>query len=166
MPSVREVIYVDTNVVLEAQRTGCLSDIIERFDVRTVEMVEIETQTGDRRREGYVTVNMVEFRGKVRINKVTDVHRLQASARASSLHALDAGERDLLAFVASQDARSLLLTTADKAAVKTACQLGLEGRLISLEEIALRCGKNPALKGHYSKSWLSQVRAEFLFDTL
>ena len=32
MRSVPEVIYVDTNVVLEAQRTGCLSDILERFD--------------------------------------------------------------------------------------------------------------------------------------
>jgi hypothetical protein len=39
MPSARQVIYVDTNVVLEAHRTGCLSDIMERFDVRTVEMV-------------------------------------------------------------------------------------------------------------------------------
>jgi hypothetical protein len=114
MRSVRKVIYIDTNAVLEAQRTGCLSDIIERFDVRTVEMVQIETQTGDRRREGYVTVNMTEFCAKVTINKVTDVHRLQASARASSLPALDAGERDLLAFVASQDAKSLLLTTADR----------------------------------------------------
>jgi hypothetical protein len=166
MPSVREVIYVDTNVVLEAQRTGCLSDIMERFDVRTVEMVQIETQTGDRRREGYVTVDMAEFCAKVTINKVTDVHRLQASARASSLPALDPGERDLLAFVVSEDPRSLLLTTADKAAVKTACQLGLENRLISLEEIAKRCGKSPALKKQYSKSWLGQIRAEFLFDTL
>jgi len=166
MPSVREIIYVDTNVVLEAQRTGCLSDMMERFDVRTVEMVQIETQTGDRRRKGYVTVNMEEFSVKVTINKVTDVHLLQATARAPSFPALDPGERDLLAFVASEDPTSLLLTTADKAAVKTACQLGLENRLISLEEIAVRCGKNPALKRQYLRSWLSQVRAEFLFDTL
>jgi hypothetical protein len=165
MPSVREVIYVDTNVLLEAQRTGCLADIMERFEVRTVEMVQIEAQTGDRRRQGYVEINMGEFRAKVTIQKVTDVHRLQASARAPSLVALDPGERDLLAFVASEDPGSLLLTTADKAAVKTACQLGLENRLISLEEIAGRCGKNPILKRHYSKSWLGQVRTEFLFGT-
>src|SRR5258708_30096108 len=82
MPSPRTVIYVDTNVVLEAQRTGCLSDIVERFDVRTVEMVQIEIQTGDRRREGYVTVNMEEFSAKTTISKVTDVQLLQASARA------------------------------------------------------------------------------------
>lgn len=166
MPSPRKVIYVDTNVVLEAQRTGCLSDIVERFDVRTVEMVQTEIQTGDRRREGYVTVNMEEFSRKTTITKVTDVQILQASARAPSLPALDAGERDLLAFVASEDPRSLLLTTADKAAVKTACQLGLDNCLISLEEIAGQCGKSPALKKQYSKSWLGQVRAEFLFDTL
>jgi hypothetical protein len=166
MPSPRKVIYVDTKVVLEAQRTGCLSAILERFDVRTVEMIQIEIQTGDRRREGYVTVNMEEFSAKTKINKVTDAQLLQASARAPSLPALDPGERDLLAFVASQDSSSLLLTTGDKAAVKTACQLGLESRLVSLEEIAGQCGKNPALKKQYSKSWLGQVRAEFLFDTL
>jgi len=166
MPSPREVIYVDTNVVLEAQRTGCLLDILERFDVRTVEMVRIEIQTGDQRREGYVTVDMEEFSAKTTINRVTDVQLLQAASRAPSLPALDPGERDLLALVASENPRSLLLTTADKAAVKTACQLGLGDRLISLEEIAGQCGKNPALKKHYSKAWLGQVRAEFLFDTL
>jgi hypothetical protein len=166
MPSPRKVIYVDTNVVLEAQRTGCLLDILERFDVRTVETVQIEIQTGDRRREGYVAVNMEEFSAKATINKVTNVQLLQASAKASSLPALDPGERDLLAFVASEDPRSLLLTTADKAAVKTACQLKLENSLISLEEIAGQCGKSPALKRQYSRAWLGQVRTEFRFDTL
>lgn len=130
MPSVRKVVYVDTNVVLEAHRTGCWADLVERFDVRTVEMVRIETQSGNRRQRGYVTVNMREFCAKVTISQVTDFHRLTAAAKAPALIVLDAGERDLLAFVASQNAESLLLTTADKAAVKTACQLGLETRLI------------------------------------
>lgn len=166
MPSVRKIVYVDTNVVLEAQRTGCLEDIIEHFDVRTVEMVQIETQTGDCRQTGYVTVNMRKFCTKVTINKVTDLHRLKASVRAPSLTALDPGERDLLAFVASEDPGSFLLTTADKAAIKTACLLELEARLVSLEEIAKHCGKNPTFKRQYTKSWLGQVRGEFLFDTL
>jgi hypothetical protein len=164
MPLVRKVVYVDTNVVLEAHRTGCWADLIERFDVRTVEIVQSETQSGDCRQRGYVVVNMREFCVKVTINNVTDVQRLKASARAPSLTALDAGERDLLAFVASEDPGSLLLTTADKAAVKTACQLGLETRLISLEDMAGQCGKNPPLKRHYTKSWLGQVRTEFLFE--
>jgi hypothetical protein len=165
MPGVRKVVYVDTNVVLEAHRTGCWADLVERFDVRTVELIQIEAQSGDRRQRGYVTVNMREFCAKVTVSKVTDVHRLRASARAPALTALDAGELDLLAFVASEDPGSLLLTTADKAAIKTACQLGLEAQLVSLEEMAKQCGKNPPLKRQYTKSWLGQVRTEFLFET-
>ena len=165
MPSVPQVVYVDTNVVLEAHRTGCWVDLVQLYDVRTVEMVQIETQSGDRRQRGYVAVSMREFSVKVTINKVTDLHRLKASARAKALTALDAGERDLLAFVASEDPGSLLLATADKAAIKTACQLGLETRLVSLEEMARQRGKNPPLKRQYTKSWLGQVRTEFLFET-
>ncbi len=94
MPSARQVIYVDTNVVLEAQRTGCLSDIMERFDVRTVEMVQIEIQTGDRRREGYVTVNMQEFSAAQSIYNGINPRPLRSFRIANQLHALEFESRN------------------------------------------------------------------------
>jgi hypothetical protein len=89
-----------------------------------------------------------------------------ASTRASGIVALDAGERDLLAHVAAKTKDAWLITTADRAAVKTACALKLDGRLISLEELASQCGQKPKLKEWFQKKWLSNVRSEFLLDSL
>ncbi len=161
----RQIIYVDTNVIIEATRTGCWKAILHRFDVRTVETVKKEALKVPADKSHYVEINTELIARHVGVEKVGDTDVLVASTRASSIVALDAGERDLLAHVAAKSEDAWILTTADRAAVKTACELKLEARLRSLEELAASCGQKPKLKAWFQKKWLGKVRSEFLLDS-
>jgi len=166
MPPSRQVIYVDTNVIIEATRTGCWKAILNKFDVRTVETVKKEALKVPADRSQYVPIDAELIDKQVGVEKVGAAEVLLASTRASGIVALDAGERDLLAYVAGNTKDAWLITSADRAAVKTACELKLDGRLISLEELATQCGQKPKLKDWFGKKWLSKARSEFLLDSL
>jgi hypothetical protein len=109
---------------------------------------------------------MAEFDANVTVHAVTAADVLNATVKASNLAAIDKGERDLLAWAAAQNPNALLLTTGDRAAVKAACSLKLDGRLCSLEELAKQCGLSPKLNLWFTKDWLGSVKTEFLFDTI
>lgn len=166
MPTSRQVIYVDTNVVIEAVDTGCWAALLNKFDVRTVAEVRRETQAGNRLIKSYVQVDKTQFDAKVTVAEVTQVQLAAAQLRTPLLSQIDAGERHLLAYVATQDKNALLLTTGDRAAVRAACALGLDDRLRSLEELAGACGQKPAVADWFTKKWLSKVKTEFLLDSL
>lgn len=155
----KEILYVDTMVVIEATRTKCWKAILNRYDVRTVTTVEVETQSGARGIGGYVKVDGDLFRNKVKVSEVSCLDLAEAMERSATLVGIDAGERDLLAYAVKQP-EGLILTTADRAAVRCACELGMAERLISLEELAQACGQKPELKDHYSKSWLAWVKLQ------
>jgi len=158
----RQIVYVDTNVVIEAIDTGCWKALLNQFDIRTVAEVRRETQAGHRRIKSYVVVDKDLFDEKVKVFEATSVQIAAAQLRTRLMAQIDAGERDLLAYVAAQDKNALLLTTGDRAAVRTACALGLDDRLRSLEELAHACGQKPKVEEWFTKKWLSKVKTEYL----
>ena len=162
MPPSRQIVYVDTNVVVEAVYTGCWTALLNKFDVRTVAEVRRETQAGNRLIKSYVVVDMAQFDAKVTVMEVSKVQLAAAQLRTPLLSQIDPGERDLLAYVVAQDKNALLLTTGDRAAIRAACALGLDDRLRSLEELAGACGQKPAVADWFTKKWLSKVKTEFL----
>lgn len=166
MPPSRQIVYVDTNVVIEAVDTGCWAALLNKFDVRTVAEVRRETQAGNRLIKSYVVVDKTQFDAKVTVAEVTKVQLAAAQLRTPLLSQIDPGERHLLAYVAAQDKNALLLTTGDRAAVRAACALGLDDRLRSLEELAGACGQKPAVGDWFTKKWLSKVKTEFLLDSM
>jgi hypothetical protein len=165
-PAARQVVYVDTNVVIEATRTACWATLIQHFDVRTVEVVRQEAQSGKGRGKGYVPVDASVFDANVKVEKVSQVQIAAAQLRSTLIAQIDAGERELLAYVATQDKNALLLSTGDRAAVRAACALGLDNQLRSLEELAQKCGQQPDVAEWFTKAWLSRVRTECLLDAL
>ena len=164
MPPLPKVVYVDTNVIIEAVRAGCWKSIAQRFAIHTVATVRDEALKVPAEKSGYVPVDPPAISRHVTVETVNPADILSASVRASGILALDAGERDLLAHVAARHDAAWVVTTADKAAVKTACALGLESRLVSLEELAEASGSKPKLHEWHLKRWLSKVRSEFLLD--
>lgn len=162
MPPARQIVYVDTNVVIEAIDTGCWAALLNHFDIRTVTEVRRETQAGNRRIKGYVVVDKSQFDAKVTVTETTKVQLAAAQLSTRLMVQIDAGERHLLAFVAAQDKNALLLTTGDRAAVRTACALGLEDCLRSLEELAYACGQKPKVEEWFTKKWLSRVKTDYL----
>jgi len=162
----KDILYVDTCVVIEATRTGCWNAVVRQFEIRTVVEVSKELATKPDTVHGYVHVDMSVFRQCVVIEKGRPEALLQATAKSSSIATLDPGERDLLAHVFTIPRTGWLVTTGDKAAVRNACSLGLDDRLISLEEVAEKSGKIPKLNSWYTKKWLSDQKTTYLLDVL
>ena len=160
----KQVVYVDTNVIIEATRTGCWKSLLDRFDVHTVREISLETQRRPSGGAAYVAVDKELFEQKVTVHEVTEKQRVAARLQLPLLAQLDAGESELLAHLASHNPHALLLTTADAAAVKAACALKLQDRLRSLEELAKECGHTPKLSNWFTSLWLSRQKTQFVFD--
>lgn len=165
MATPKKIVYADTNAIIEATRAGCLKGILSLYDVRTVEEVRKEALHVPKDKKSFVKVDEALFRSQVKVSPVKEADILRAAVKAPGLMALDKGERDLLAHVATmKDPDVWVLTTADRAAVRTACALGMDAKLVSLEELAAGSGQKPKLNEWFTKNWLGKVRTEYLLD--
>ncbi len=157
---------MDTCVVIEATRTACWNAVAGHFQIRTVTEVSRELATKPDAVHGYVDVDMTDFHAQASIEVSIPKAIFQAASKSPEITALDAGERDLLAHVYGLVGSGWLVTTGDRAAVRIACSLGLADRLISLQEVAEKCGQNPKLNEWYSKKWLSDQKTAYLLDNI
>jgi hypothetical protein len=93
-PPARQIVYVDTNVVIEAIDTGCWLALLNHFDIRTVAEVRRETQAGNRRIKSYVVVDKEMFDAKVKVTEVSSVQIAAAQLRTHLLTQIDALAKD------------------------------------------------------------------------
>lgn len=154
-------VLVDTNVVIEAHRTGCWKTIAGYFAMETVEKVIEETQTGAQNRAPHTWIDAAKLRASLRhIAVVTDEMR----ARFHLAHpdaALDPGELDLLIHAETIDASDAwLLNSPDMAAIRHAHRRGWLDRVVSLEAMNahLKGRLCTALRQNFSEAWLSTKR--------
>jgi hypothetical protein len=161
---VKRTVFVDTNIIIEAHRTGCWRDISSRCDIHIVKSVYEEALSGRKTRAGYIEVNQTELQHSVTIHEVTNKQIADAIGACPELVNVDKGERDLLSFLHTYPEEIWFLTTADKAAVKAAYALGLRERFISLEKLA---GVTTIpLRGGYTEAALSAICTECLLDAM
>jgi hypothetical protein len=162
----KEILYVDTCVVIEAVRTNCWNAVAGHFEIRTVEAVSQELTKKPAIVHSYVKVDMNTFQKQSSIEKCPHQELLQAGSKSQRIWEPDKGEQDLLAHVFCLQSAELLVTTGDGLAVNVACALGLSDSLISLEEVAEKCGQRPKLNYWFTKSWLQNQKTSFLLDTV
>jgi hypothetical protein len=166
MSTFHEHIYLDTCAVIAAHKTGCWNALTGSYQLHTVEECMKELGGGNPRDPGYVAVDQEALSKIITVHSPTKKEIVAARLKAASIAGLDAGERDLLAWCASQNPSSLLVTTGDRAAIIATCQLGLDGRLRSLEELANAVGSKPQLPRHFTKEWLSGVKTDYWLGAL
>lgn len=166
MPPSKQIIYVDTNVIIEATRTGCWKAILDRYEIRTVETVRQEALREPVDKNGYVPIDADLLARKVAVEPVDLADILRASTVHEMILVLDPGERDLLAHLTARSTEAWLVSTADRAAVESACALGLGHRLRSLEEMASDCGMKPGLNDWYRAKWLKKLRTDLVMDSM
>jgi hypothetical protein len=159
-------VLVDTNIIIEAFRTGCWTAVAAHFPLETVEKCYEEALTGDPLRPGYVRVDANELRsGLSKRHAVSEGERIRLAVQVSNISSLHAGERDLFAHaLARTDAWNA--SCSDRAAVNTALDLSWEERLVTLEDLARKSGVNPELKYHFTERWLSEVRTTYKMEHL
>jgi len=157
---------VDTNVIIEAVRTGCWRAVTGSLRVETVEMCREEASAGDETRRGYIVVTDDELSRIAAVHSVSERERAAFALDYSDASGMDAGERDLFAHAHSRPSHDWMLCSPDKASIRAAVVLGWSDRLRSLGALAQQIGARPttALKAHFEESWLSKWRTQFLLE--
>ena len=157
---------MDTNVIIEAVRTGCWNALCSHFYIETVEKCSEEALTGDRLRPGYVDVDPSQLRKALKgRHAVLDIERAQLALSSPDSTMLDPGERDLFAHALAR-ADKWAVCCADRAALNVALALGWEDRIVSLEVLVRHAGAKRTFKAHYTEAWLSEVRKTFFLERL
>lgn len=156
---------MDTNVIIEAVRTGCWRAITGHMTVETVEACKEEARRGDADRAGYIVVRDEDLNRISRVHPVPEVQRAALALEYPDASGMDEGERDLFAHTWSRrDEDGWLICSPDKASIRAAVSLGWSDRLCSLATLVQRAGArlHPPLKAHFEESWLSRWRTHFL----
>ena len=161
-------VLIDTCATLPAFHLKEWNRLCGHFDMETVDMVVDETQAGDVNRQGRVKVDktvLLRTLKKKHLVSEDDRALLAEKFMELQLDPIDAGERDLLAHFLCHETPSpntLLLTSADRNAVRAACILGWDDSLASLEHLFRDCGAPDKairhLDHHLRQGWLVEVR--------
>lgn len=77
----RQIVLVDTNVILEAHQTGCWVPLAEYFALHTVAKVVKETQTGYQNRDPEHWIDEAVLRGQL-----AHVESIDAALENSTVH--------------------------------------------------------------------------------
>src|SRR5438552_1749501 len=123
---------VDTNVIIEAVRTGCWRAITGRMSVETVEVCTHEAKRGDADRTGYIAVSEEDLSRLSRVHSVSETERAALVLQYPDASGMDAGERDLFAHAYARADDTWILFSPDKASIRAAVRLGCADRLRSL----------------------------------
>jgi hypothetical protein len=160
------VLLVDTNVIIEAVRTGCWRAVTGHMTVETVEVCKEESGRGNADRAGYVVVSAEELSRIARVHPVSGVERAALALDYPEAAGMDAGERDLFAHAKGRQDEHWMLCSPDKASIRAAVSLGWADRLRSLGALVHQLGARPrpSLKTHFEESWLSHWRTHFLLE--
>lgn len=159
-----QAVLVDTNIIIEAVRTGCWSALITHFRVQTVEKCCEEARTGEAHRADYVAVSENILREGLHVHRVSEAELAALSLRDAEAFRLDVGERHLWAHALGR-ADAWIACCCDQAAINIAVRLDWGDRIVSLEEVAGAAGAKHAqkqLKPQFNAARLSAWRTAAL----
>ena len=156
-------VLVDTNVVIEAHRTGTWSALVGAYVIETVEDCVAETQTGyqSRRRDHWIELGDLQA-SLGAVHEVTDRERAELAVRVGGI-ALDRGEESLWAHALARTG-SWFLCGPDRASLRAGVRLRLRDRLVSMEELLDRAGHRPrrGLRPAYTRAWMARAVGEMV----
>ncbi|MDE2792668.1 MAG: hypothetical protein OXI81_19925 [Paracoccaceae bacterium] len=163
MPRHRGTVLVDTNVILEAYRSGSWLALAGGYDVETVEACVTETQTGFQRRRPERQIDVAGLRESLAaVHGVARLDRARLAVRAGGIF-LDEGEAALWAHALGRH-DDWVLCGPDKASLRCGVTLGFRQRLVSLEglleDVGLRAPID--LREAYGKHWHERTVGELL----
>jgi hypothetical protein len=172
MPKIR--VFADTNVILEAFRTGCWRAISHHFAVETVEKCVEETLTGNPADPRHIAVTPADLNtGLAGQHPVTRKEIATLVLSQPSCSTLDDGEQHLFAWLFANKllpSQVILVTTADKAALVAAHELGWLDSMTSLEDLARKAGVGrvnlDALALQYREDWLSRIKTKIKLEII
>jgi len=157
-------VLIDTNAIIEAHRLGCWKNLIAFFSMETVQECLRESATGRCDTYGYVPIDIQLLRQTITIHSINDKNRTRLLLSEPEAADLDAGEKDLLAFAITQSVDVILICSPDRACMRVAAKLGLLDRLVSLESLSSRVGRQKLkFEFNFTKQWHKKACDDILF---
>ena len=159
----RGTVLVDTNVIIEAHRTGSWRALAGGYRVETVEDCVTETQTGFQRRQPERQIDERELRASLgAVHSVGNRERAELAVRIHDI-VLDMGEASLWAHSLSRT-DAWILCGPDKASLRCGVRLGFRDQLVSLEGLLDDAGHRTgtALHAAYTRRWHERVVGELV----
>lgn len=165
-------VFVDTNVVIEAFRTNCWTAICAQFAIETVEKCVEESLTGNTSHPARISIDPHMLSNGLAARHVVDKLTLATFVLENPACAgIDDGELHLLAWLKQRNPHmtdKLLISTADKAAIRAIAHLKWLDDVICLEDLAKQAGvaekQIKQLAQHHRKTWLNAVKTSILLD--
>ncbi len=157
---------MDTNVIIEAHRTGCWNALVGAYRMDTVSRCVEECETGNQRADNPVPVNTQALRQALNPKPVTPLEIYDLLSQCPDAADIDAGEKELLAHALTLKDALFVISSADRAALRVAAKLGFMDRLVSLQELCDAAGVRPKIQNHFSTKWLKDRRTEYQMETL
>lgn len=152
-----DIVLVDTTLLIEAHRTGCLAAIAAGYRIQTVEKCVEETQNGATTRTVAQQIDEKLLRSQLdAVHTVTDADRTRVAAVGGPI--IDEGERDLWAHALGRT-DTWILCGPDKASMRFGVRANQRNRLVALEPLLKAIGHTPKeeLREHYRQAWLDEV---------
>lgn len=161
-----DIIFLDTNVIIEAERSGILKTLTGYFkNLTTVEKCLQELDGGNKSDPEYIRVDTKFLAGKISIKTVSQREIADLLLKLNNEIALDAGEKELLAHISSQSINLYFICSPDRACIRASDKLGLIDKVISLEDLTESSGlKKSKLLHHFSKQWLNKFKTDLLLE--
>ncbi|HCE43639.1 MAG TPA: hypothetical protein DET40_08830 [Lentisphaeria bacterium] len=161
-----DIIFLDTNVIIEAERAGILKTLAGNFKkLATVRKCLQELDKGNKSAPDYIPVDTKFISEKFSLKTVTQKEIADLLLKLENEIALDPGEEELLAHINSQNINVYFICSPDRACIRAANKLGFIDKVISLEDLADASGmKKTKLLYHFSKRWLSIFKADLLLE--
>lgn len=165
-PLNRTVVLVDTNVIIEAVRTGTWNALTGALLVQTVAECREEALRGDARAAGYVEVAEADLARLDAVHPVSETERAAYLLSDPGAVGLDRGEQDLFAHAfarLSGGDRVWILCSGDIAAIAAATRSKIEDNLYALEAICSVIGARPSsrFREPHLSTFLSRYRTQF-----
>jgi len=155
----KQIVLVDTNIIIEAVRLKCWKALTTYFHIVTVSQCCEEVLTGNRRRPGFVEVTQGDLERHLTVCLVSEKDLACLDTHeAVETFGLDYGERHLWAH-ALQRTDDWFACCCDRAAIDVAVRLGWKDRLKALQELVVQAGAITAaknLKPQFSKARISE----------
>ncbi|MFT4926823.1 MAG: hypothetical protein ACI8WB_002922 [Phenylobacterium sp.] len=157
-----DILILDTNVIIEAHRTGGLSAICGGFSIHCVEKVIEETQTGHQKRKPEFNINENLLRDKFTCIVTIDEDDVEdAMEDLEGFETIHAGEQHLISYIANsmiQNDNVWFVSSPDSAAMKVMVKAGWKDNIVSLEKAynIIRFRPQKPLEDHFKTKWTSE----------
>ena len=161
------IVLVDTNVIVEAHRTGSWAALVCGYGIETVEDCVTETQTGYRLRPREQWIDAADLRATLAaVHEVSNRDRAELAVRVGGI-ALDCGEESLWAHALGRSG-AWFLSGPDRASMRAGVRLGFRDRLVSLEELLEAAGHRlrTALNRAFTRKWTADAAGQMVVAEL